>query len=73
MDSDPHAGAPGADSVEENEEGGEPQRESTRRRPGRRARTAPPPGSDPTPAPEPPRHASTENDSRLRTDKPPHY
>ena len=39
----------------------------------RRAKTEPPPGSDPKPAPEPKRHASGENDDRLRGDKPPHY
>jgi hypothetical protein len=36
-------------------------------------RTAPVAGSDPHPAPEPERHASTENDARLRADKPPHW
>jgi hypothetical protein len=35
--------------------------------------TEPPPGSDPNPAPEPPRHAKTENDERMRREKPPHY
>jgi len=44
---------------------------STPRR--RRARTEPPPGSDPHPAPEPDRHDTRENDARLRADKPPHY
>jgi hypothetical protein len=39
----------------------------------RRVTTSPPEGSDPTPAPEPPRHASTENDAQLRRDKPPHW
>lgn len=39
----------------------------------RRVTTEPPAGSDPTPAPEPPRHASTENDERLKGDKPPHW
>ena len=60
----------------ESEPGAEPASEpgppSTPRR-RRRARTEPPPGSDPHPAPEPPRHASTDNDARLRGDKPPHY
>ncbi|HWR85791.1 MAG TPA: hypothetical protein VN200_07345 [Rhodoglobus sp.] len=46
--------------------------ETPRRRP-RRVRTDPPPGSDPAPQSEPPRHAETENDDRLRVDKPPHY
>ena len=39
----------------------------------RRVTTEPPAGSDPAPAPEPPRHASTENDERLKGDKPPHW
>ncbi|HEX4058077.1 MAG TPA: hypothetical protein VHX87_07160 [Galbitalea sp.] len=39
----------------------------------RRVTTPPPPGTDPTPTPEPERHESTENDERLRADKPPHY
>jgi hypothetical protein len=39
----------------------------------RRATTPPPPGSDPTPLPEPPRGSGTENDERLKADKPPHY
>lgn len=39
----------------------------------RRATTAPPPGSDPHPAPEPERHSGTENDERLKAEKPPHY
>lgn len=43
------------------------------RRRNRRVRTDAPPGSDPAPVREPPRHASTENDDRLRADKPPHY
>jgi len=39
----------------------------------RRATTPHPPGSDPTPLPEPPRGTGTENDDRLKADKPPHY
>lgn len=39
----------------------------------RRVTTDAPAGSDPTPAPEPARHASTENDERLKGDKPPHW
>lgn len=39
----------------------------------RRATTPPPPGSDPKPAPEPERHTLTENDDRLKAEKPPHY
>jgi hypothetical protein len=47
--------------------------ERRERRPHRRVRTEPVPGSDPNPAPEPRRHASTENDDRLKADKPPHW
>jgi hypothetical protein len=43
------------------------------RRKHRRARTEPPPGSDPFPIEEPDRHAEGENDARLRGDVPPHY
>ena len=43
------------------------------RLPGRRARTAAPPGTDPAPAPEAPRHRDADNDDRLRREKPPHY
>ena len=44
------------------------------RRPGgRRVVTDPVPGSDPAPAPEPPRHSSGENDRQLREDVPPHW
>lgn len=46
------------------------------RRPARRHRrvtTDAVPGSDPTPTPEPERHALDENDERLKTDKPPHW
>ena len=39
----------------------------------RRVTTEVPAGSDPTPAPEPPRHASTENDEQLKRDIPPHW
>ena len=39
----------------------------------KRVTTEPPPGVDPTPSSEPPRHALTENDQRLRDEKPPHY
>lgn len=44
-----------------------------RRRGGRRVTTDPVPGSDPSPAPEPERHAAGENDARLRADVPPHW
>jgi hypothetical protein len=43
------------------------------RRMNRRATTQPAPGSDPRPAPEPARHTLTENDDRLKAEKPPHY
>jgi hypothetical protein len=39
----------------------------------RRVTTPPPAGTDPTPAPEAPRHPSNENDARMHADKPPHY
>jgi hypothetical protein len=52
-------------------EGGMPVNPSARRR--RRVVTEPPSGSDPAPVREPPRHASTENDDRLKRDKPPHW
>lgn len=46
---------------------------SGKRRGARRVTTAPPPGSDPAPSPEPERHRLDENDDRLRAEKPPHY
>ena len=39
----------------------------------RRATTEPVPGTDPSPAPEAARHTLTENDARLKAEKPPHY
>lgn len=42
-------------------------------RPRRRVTTQPVPGSDPAPAPEPPRHRTGENDDQLRRDVPPHW
>lgn len=42
-------------------------------RPRRRVTTQPVPGSDPTPAPEPARHATGENDARLLGERPPHW
>lgn len=62
-----HASEPAAAPVT-----GDPAHRAGRRR-GRRVRTEPPAGSDPTPSPEPPRHASTENDEQLKRDKPPHW
>ena len=38
-----------------------------------RITTEPPAGSDPNPAPEPDRGTGTENDARLKADKPPHW
>lgn len=38
-----------------------------------RVTTEPPAGSDPNPAPEPKRGSGTDNDARLKADKPPHY
>ncbi|MEQ1736882.1 MAG: hypothetical protein ABL886_10840 [Rhodoglobus sp.] len=54
--------------VEEDTASRDPQR-----RRGRRARTQAPAGSDPNPTPEPGRHAESENDERLKRDKPPHW
>lgn len=39
----------------------------------RRVTTEPPAGSDPNPEPEVGGHAATENDERLKRDKPPHW
>ncbi|MDO7883482.1 hypothetical protein [Antiquaquibacter soli] len=39
----------------------------------RRVRTDAPPGSDPNPVAEPPRHRADENDEQLRRDVPPHW
>lgn len=39
----------------------------------RRVTTEAVPGSDPTPSPGPPQHDGTENDERLKDDKPPHW
>ena len=55
---------------------GEPEVDPTPTRPARHRRrvtTEPAPGVDPTPSSEPPRHELTENDQRLRDEKPPHY
>ena len=57
-----------ADQVSNDQPAAEPTKRSRRR-----ATTPPPPGSDPTPLPEPPRGSGTENDERLKADKPPHY
>jgi len=38
-----------------------------------RVTTESPVGSDPNPAPEEPRGSGTENDARLKADKPPHW
>lgn len=38
-----------------------------------RVSTADAPGADPHPVPEAPRSSGTENDSRLKADKPPHW
>lgn len=43
------------------------------RRKNRRVSTRAVPGSDPSPQPEPRRHADNENDDRLKADKPPHW
>jgi hypothetical protein len=51
----------------------EPDAAAPRRPKRRRVTTEPVPGSDPNPAPEPPRGSGTENDARLKADKPPHW
>ncbi len=64
-----HAGEPLPEDVEQ----------ALAAKPGRkkhkhvRVTTAPPAGSDPNPTPEPPRGTGTENDARLKADKPPHW
>jgi len=54
-----------------------PDREPTEppvpRRKRRRVTTEPVPGTDPNPAPEPERSTGSENDERLKADKPPHW
>ncbi|HWM34270.1 MAG TPA: hypothetical protein VNR36_08545 [Pseudolysinimonas sp.] len=58
----------------EDAEPAEPSGAATRRPKHRkRVSTDVPPGTDPTPSSEPPRHALDENDQRLRDEKPPHY
>jgi len=52
------------------QEGGTPRARRSKRR---RVTTPPPAGSDPHPTAEPERHASHENDERLKGDKPPHW
>ena len=47
--------------------------ETPKRPKRRRVTTEPPAGSDPNPQPEPPRSSGTENDARLKADKPPHW
>ena len=52
---------------------GVPQAPGSRPRHRRRVTTKPPAGSDPTPEPEKRRHAASENDDKLKRDKPPHW
>jgi hypothetical protein len=47
--------------------------EPTPKKRPRRVTTEPPPGTDPNPVAEPDRHELTENDERLKAEKPPHY
>ena len=47
--------------------------ETPKRPKRRRVTTEPPAGSDPNPQPEAPRGSGTENDARLKADKPPHW
>jgi hypothetical protein len=72
----PEHGAPDRDPIVP--EAGAPDRDlaplvqrSPRR--SRRVTTDSPPGTDPNPASEPDRHELTENDARLKAEKPPHY
>jgi hypothetical protein len=46
---------------------------SRKRRKHVRVITTAPAGSDPHPTKEPARNSGTENDARLKADKPPHY
>ena len=63
---------PDPDAVAE-PDGAAPASAPVRQRIRRRVTTPPPDGTDPTPAPEAPRHPGNENDERMRADKPPHY
>jgi hypothetical protein len=64
-----HAGQPLPDDVEK------ALAETPARRPSKHVRvtTDAPTGSDPNPTPEAPRGTGTENDARLKADKPPHW
>jgi hypothetical protein len=64
-----HAGAPLPEHVER----ALAQQPDTRKNKHVRVTTEAPAGSDPTPAPEPSRSSGTENDARLKADKPPHW
>lgn len=69
-----HADGPGqapSEPAHRGNSGSAPEPQRARHR--RRVTTEPPPGSDPNPAPEEPRHASTENDEQLKRDVPPHW
>jgi len=63
-----HAGQPLPEEVEQALAA-----QPTRRHKHVRVTTEPPAGSDPNPAPEAPRGSGTENDARLKADKPPHW
>lgn len=62
------------ESSERESQGGEDRLTQASARRRRRATTSPPPGSDPAPY-DPPTKArpESENDARLRDDKPPHW
>ena len=64
-----HAGSP----LSEDEEKALARERGHTRRKHVRVSTPPPAGSDPNPAPEPSRGSGTENDARLKADKPPHW
>ncbi|GAB2985045.1 hypothetical protein GCM10027282_25740 [Frigoribacterium salinisoli] len=73
MAGEPVAGGPASDASGAPVDGAAAPQLVVRRRAGRRVTTDPVPGTDPTPAPEPERHSSAENDARLREDVPPHW
>lgn len=64
-----HAGEP----LTEAEEKALAKLKGRKRRKHVRVTTKAPAGSDPNPTPEPSRNSGTENDARLKADKPPHW
>jgi hypothetical protein len=74
-DASPGAVDPVPDHEPSHEPNPEPNHEGhpTKARRRRRVTTTPPVGSDPTPVPEPERTSGSENEDRLKADKPPHW